>query len=741
MEPKNQRVESLLQALTSSSVQDSFEILDQILDFQGQVPTENLQDLYVQGLFGLFGKEPSDSEFLQINDRLRKTPAYADNEARVLEHAQHLTDSVRRSRSYSKALKLANQIHQIKGYGTSAPLQEQHATALFETTQIPGSSSFDSAELIKKIPSFSDSPKIQFACAKTYCNITSQSTSAKEIQQAVSEIKGLSQLNNSDEIRESLQRAERNLERFKEVQLESRPKRKKPIVLAAGAFLTAGLLSFSYFSGPQKVQTPAPSPTTASLLEKQASELESYIAQAYAAFDKKDYDEATTYGLMSLRLAQQLRHKRIRNESLDILASSYTRLNEPEQAQTYYKKIHKESLPDLAENHLKKAESLAKSDGGDELLYELKTSATMASQAEQKLDPNFLERGAKLGLDNKLWGPSARFLELQGKLAEAADIAEKAGELDLTKSILEKLVEADPGQKSKLTAFTLKSSAAILEEAQAAFQQKNFKLAEKKADTVLSQIKGVPEAGEQGAQAYTLLAKIAYSREIYPKAAEFAKQAHTSSPNQDRKTRLDNYRAKDAEIVTRDELDVDTFVFPPAVKDGKKYTYAYYLSSQTTSRGQGAEKLFQGPNDDIEVRGQTRGYSQNPVKPQGAYVSIRTYEGQSFSFRFDAGKDKSLTPGIYEGATGSNFKNPGFSFNLARSSGSSSRARFVVHQAEWKREVIKRKRYQGRGKYKTYNDYGDYELHRFAADFIAQGAYRRSKATTYGKIRYNSDYK
>ena len=755
MESKNQRVESLVQALKSSNIQDSFEILDQILEFQGQVATESLQDTYIDGLLGLLANNPSDSEFQEINDRLRKTPAYAEDQTRIQAHADAVVDSVRRSRSYPKALKLAGQISKIKGYGTSETLQQSHSEALFETTQIPGSLSFKSAELIKKIPSFSDSAAIQFSCAKTYCNITSQSSSAKEIKQAVEEIKKLTYLDSSPDIQESLERAERNLERFAEVQVKSAPKSKKPMAIAAGALLTIGLFSVPLWSGPTKTKAPAPTPTSASFLEKQNSELETYISQANEAFNKKDYDQATTLGLMSLRLAQQLRHTRIRNESLDILASSYTRLEDPEQAQTYYKKIHKESLPALAESHLRKAEAADKSSSKDELLYELTTSAKMAKQAEQKLDDSFVERGAKLSLEHDFWGPAAQFLEFQGKLSQAAELAEKAGDLAHAKSILEKLAKSQPEERKKLTAFTLRVSKTTLEKAENALGGKKPKLAEKLAGKVLEQTKGIPEAAEQEARANTVLAKVAYGREVYSKATLYAKAAHTASPNAERKTRLDNYRAKDAELVTRDELDVDTFVFPPGVQTGKKYTYAYYLTSKSRSPGQGDEELFQGPNDDVEVRGSGGGYSREAKKPQSVYASIRTYNGDSLSFNFDAGKDKSLVAGIYDGATGSNFKNPGFRFNGRKSTGSDTRSRFVVHQAEWKREVRKRRDYVGGGKYKTRKEYGSYKLHRFAADFIVEGKHRSrrmrrssgrsyrttSKKTTYGKIRFNSTYK
>ena len=134
------------------------------------------------------------------------------------------------------------------------------------------------------------------------------------------------------------------------------------------------------------------------------------------------------------------------------------------------------------------------------------------------------------------------------------------------------------------------------------------------------------------AEAYTILAKSAFLSDRYKEAIKHAQKAFDASPNEDRKQRLATYKYKDASVVTLDELDVDTFVFPPAQKTDKFYTYFYFLSSGY--QGKVTEELFQPPKDDIKAR---LAYG----KPeQGVRVRVESYTGRYYSVEFDGDRKK-----------------------------------------------------------------------------------------------------
>ena len=233
------------------------------------------------------------------------------------------------------------------------------------------------------------------------------------------------------------------------------------------------------------------------------------------------------------------------------------------------------------------------------------------------------------------------------------------------------------------------------------------------ANAALKTLEGVSGVNDEVARVHTVRAKTAFLTEHYGEAVALAKLAVTASPNDERLDRLSTYRSKDAAVVTRDELDIDTFVFPPAVKTGKFYTYAYYLGSVGDFVSGGGEELFQPPKDDLKT---SLTYGR---KERGVTVRLTSYEGRSYSFTFDAGGEKLLKPGLYVGATRApfNHNNPGLDFSGNGRGSNSSRGKFVVHEIVWG---------------------PDREVASFAADFITGN--QSGEKPAYGKVRYNSAY-
>jgi hypothetical protein len=429
---------------------------------------------------------------------------------------------------------------------------------------------------------------------------------------------------------------------------------------------------------------------------------------------KQDMDQATTFGLMSLRLAESLGKTEAKNDSLDLLASAYTRLDQPEQAQGYFEQISQSYLSKYADSHLQAAEKAFEAKQSKLVAFEATIAVQEISLLEGK-PSELLQRAATTCEKCQRPSEASQMRERLGEFAKAAELAEAAGEADRALALLKQLVAQDPKEKGRVSEFRLRSGTRTLEDAEAALTDQNLEVAEQSALSALSQLEGAANANDQKARCLTVLAKVAFQQERIPEAAAFATSAKAASPNPDRLARAKAYRLRDAELVTRDELDVETFVFPPAKKSNKFYTYAYYLGSQGNYVSAGKEELFAAPKDEIKAGLR---YSR---PEQGVGVRLTSYDGRSYYFDFDAGGDKILKPGLYEEATGSNYNNPGLTFGGDGRGGNTNKGKFIVHEIVWD---------------------GDTKIQRFAADFIADGGYSHDGAlnAVYGKVRYNSTF-
>lgn len=709
------QLERLKSALKSSGVEQAFEILDEMLSLQTQTDPGKLQDLYIDGLVGLLAKNPDPTALQEIDRRLRQTPGYWENPRKIEVHAQAILDAVSERPTLKAALATADSVAALKGYGASPTLQTTHANALFEVSLRPDSKGLEHAERIQQIPNFRDSQEIQFACARTCCNTTSRASNLKEIDRALRILESLPSLNESPALQESLERAQRNRTRF--VSLGAAPDRSPPwkTIVFAGCFLFFGGGGVFFATRPETaaplaIASPSPSASVTSPLEAEFSQ---FLKEGRKALTNQNYEEASIDATMALRRAKKLKSDEGISESLDLMASAALRNSEPEKAADCFAEVPPAYRSKLTESHLVKAEQAFKEQQPKTLLWEMSAVIDLFRLDAKTIPPVQLERAATLSERGELYSQASQIQEQMGALIDASRLAESAEEFDRALDLLQRHVEKHPDEAPRIADFQKRAGSKTLLAAEAAFLEKDLKQADTLANAALKTLEGVSGVNDEVARVHTVRAKTAFLTEHYGEAVALAKLAVTASPNDERLDRLSTYRSKDAAVVTRDELDIDTFVFPPAVKTGKFYTYAYYLGSVGDFVSGGGEELFQPPKDDLKT---SLTYGR---KERGVTVRLTSYEGRSYSFTFDAGGEKLLKPGLYVGATRApfNHNNPGLDFSGNGRGSNSSRGKFVVHEIVWG---------------------PDREVASFAADFITGN--QSGEKPAYGKVRYNSAY-
>lgn len=709
-------LEKLIADLDSRSAEAGLPILDEILALQGRGPTdEALRNAYVDGLLGLLDKAPEVGTLAEIDARLRQTPCYAANDATVLRHAQALVDLVSKRHSFSQAMATAAAVAAIKGYGSSLNLQKAHAQALMNAAQVPGAQPLHAVEAIAAIPSFRDSDEIQLSGARTLCNATASAASLKEIDRAVGMLEQLPLRKGNFALEQCLERAVRNRSRFLELRTEAK-KQPPPrtAMVAAGAFLAVALVSAPFVVHRSKAGASAIPQPVASGPSAPERDLAGYLAKAQKAMSSSDMDQATTYGLMSLRLAESLGKTGEKDDSLDVLAAAYTRLGQEQQAKGYLEQISQAALAGFAQSHLDIAREAFARQQAKVVGAEAGVAVHQIALLKTKPDNERLEAMAVTLQQCERPAEASLMWEKAGQLAKAAESAEQAEDPERALTLLKQLAQSNPAEKARLLDFRLRCGTDTTKKAETAFTEKNHDLARSLAQAGLSLLEPLPMAGEEKARCLTVLAKVAYGQERYPEAARLAVEAKSASPNPDRKARAQAYTSKDAELVTVDELDVDTFVFPPARRSEKFYTYACYFGAPGDFVSSGGEELFDSPRSEIVA-----GLSYS--KPdQGVTVRLRTYDGRYYSFSFDAGGDRELQPGTYDQATRTpfNYDNPGLDFSGNGRGCNTSRGKFVVHEV-----AIDSKR----------------QVTRFAADFISD-CEAPGRGAVFGKVRYNSNF-
>ncbi len=709
------QLERLMDALKRSDVEQGFELLDEVLSLQNQADPARLQNVYIEGLFSLLNKIPSATALQEIDRRLRQTPAYWEDPEKIARHASALVASVSDRPSYQEALATAESVAALKGYGASSVLQLAHANALFEVSLRPESKGLDPIERIQRIPSFRDSPEIQFACARSCCNVTSRASNLKEIDQALQILKFLPSLAESAPLQESLERATRNRSRFESLSAgPSKSRSWKVPALIGSLLILGGTAVFTAFQRNLEAPPAPPSPTArATAHSPLEAEFSKFLAEGRKALTEQNYDEAAVDATMALRRAKTLKSDEGVSNSLDLLGSTAIRRKEPEKAEHFFADVPLSFRSKLSERHLDTAEKAVEGQQSEILLWEMSAVLTLFKLHPESTPADQLRRAARLCEEGKLYSQASQIQEQMGEFIKASQLAESAGEFERALGLLRRHVNDFPKEASRITEFQKRAGIKSLLAAEAAFVEKSLDEAEALAETALLTLEGVSGVNEELARVQTVRAKTAYFQERYPDAVSLAKLAVTASSNGERLNRLKAYREKDAAVVTRDELVVDTFVFPPGVKTGRFYTYAYYLGSVGDFVSGGGEELFQPPKDDLKA---TLTYGR---KEKGVTVRLTSYEGRSYSFTFDAGGENLLKPGVYDGATRApfNHNNPGLDFSGNGRGSNTSRGRFIVHEIVWGH---------------------DREVSSFAADFIT-GSQQGDKPV-YGKVRYNSAY-
>jgi hypothetical protein len=714
---QRERVDQLLQALQSETVEAGLLKLEHLLSLQEKVEDHVLQEGYVRGLLSLLRPGLDAASMQEIERRLRLTPAYSEHPEVIERHAATLLDLLKRTPSFVEARALAERLPGLRGYGSSLTLQTWHALALFEASQKVSARGLELAEQIARIPSFADASEIQLACARTLCNVTAGASGEKEVGIALQRLEAIASRENDPALAECWQRALRNRTRFQELraQRQGQPAAASRVkllaaVAAASVVLAVPLVLHQRGAAPAPASA-SPTPSGPSAPER---DLAGYLEKTRTALGRKDYDKASIEGLVALRLAEQLDKAESKNESLDLLASAFSHLGHPEQAAPYLEQISSEVLLPLARRHLQAAR---KAQQGKEVVatrVEMDLFLQLLSRAKGPLDPALLGDAAAFSQGAGLPAEASKIRERLGELAQAAELAEQAGDLVRAEALLKTLVQTQPGEKPRLLEFRQRTARAELADGEAALTDNALDLAEQQATLALEQLKSLKGAAEEKARALTVLAKVAYLQERYPQALDFARRAQAAAPNADRQARLSSYRFRDSQLVTRDELDLDSFVFPQPVKSNKFYTYAYYLGTPGDFVSQGREELFQEPQARVEVRS-----LYGPRARRAVSCVAMTNDGRTFSFDIDAAGAGELKPGVYDSRNANDYTGniPTVRFYGDGRGGGGARARLVVHQASWTAEG---------------------SVASFAADFLVQTSYGRD--AVFGKVRYNSPF-
>ena len=708
---KTPELAKLMKSLAGGTAEGGLQTIEQILRLQGILPSDELQEAYV--LLLLIGRSPREQDMEEIERRLRSTPAYS--ESRVDEHAQLLTRAASSARGVAEGRAAASAIPRLKGYGSSLALQQAHAEALFEVSNLPQASPLELADQIAAIPSFRDAPEIQFAYARACCNATARDN-ARVADQAVSRLATLPGRAEHHELEECYQRAVRNRDRLNELRKTSTSKQAHHAGKAAAAVLLglalAGGTIAALRSGDDKNVQPAAAPTVVALSQPEA-DLKRYLQQATQALRKGDNDQAITVGLKARQLADTLHDSKSQSLAYDVIGTAYLATGDKGRAKAQWENILQADLPPVIEIHLQTADEALTAKDKKALSREFGSLSILLELLTNQPDHQLLERLAVVYEKGGAAGAAALARQRMGDFEKGARLAEAAGDWDLALQMWQALAKKDPAQKGQLSAFRSRAGERAVKGAESGLAANDPKSASQNAESALKLLEGVPRSGESRARALTVLAKLAYKEEAYGEAVALAKDAYTAAPNGDRRTRLDSYRYKDAEIVTRDELDVDTFVFPPAKKSSQYYTYCYWMGPEADYITGATEELFQAPKDEIS------GGMSYSSQEQGVSIRLTTYDARSYNFSFDAGRDKKLRPGVYDDATRFPFNmlNPGFDFSGNGRGCNQSNSRFVVHEISWT---------------------GDGQLASFAADFIS--ACDSRTRGSFGKVRYNSHY-
>lgn len=711
MKDERSILSALLDAIRHDSLSGGVEKLDQILALQGQFDADELQEAYVRGILLLVGRNPDPTLAGQLNDRLGKTPAYNQDEKLIQEHGRALARAAGLAAVYKQALQTAQSVQSLRGYGASQALQAAHAEALFQASEKPGADIFEVTRQLSEIPSFRDSVEIQFAAARALCNYTGRAANQRKLDKAIDALQKLPRLAEDASLQESLEKAKRNRERFLELKAEKSGRGAWKGILVGGGVL-AGLVAGAFFLFPsKKVEAKStPVPVAVESTSPKEAEFEKFLDKSDTAYQKGNYEDAFLYAGMSLKRANALNDVDGQARCYDLLASSALHRGDQGQLELL-DKIPQSYLPTLGRRHLEIAQKHDQDGQSAQLSNEISYLIHLSGRATKSaLDPT-LEQSYLICEKRELWKLGGLIQVRLGNLELAADLAEKSEDYELAEKLIRQMAEKTPEGKERLSQFLKKRAAGELVEADQALATKQFEEAESIAKSALQKLRETKGGKEQNAAAYTVLAKAAYLKGDYREAVAQARKAYHTAPNSDRKQRLASYKFKDASVVTLDELDVDTFVFPPAEKTDKFYTYFYYLCNAYQGP---QEELFQLPKDDITV---SSAYGR---PDRGVTIRVRSYTGKHFSADFDADRKRPLTPGLYKDATRFPFNNnnPGIDFSGNGTGHNTSRGKFQVHEIE----------FQGN------------KLSKLAVDFIFEGQSSVPRPV-FGKIRYNSHYR
>jgi len=651
--------------VAEASPETALSLADQMLGLQGKVNLEALQAAYGRVLLELVERAAGPELIVQIGERLARLPDFAYESL-----ATALAQRVASLSKFSTAAAICQRIPSVKGYGASLVSQQAHGQALFALSS--KASKVDEivplAVQVEGIPSFRDSPDLQFSYAKIVCNATAVAKSAQQAQTLANNLDGLPALASDPRLQEARQRAQRNQDRHR--QTESAPatqptRSMRPYVAAAAAILSVTLVAGALLRSPAPVVAATPRASGVFL---------HHMGLAKTALAGGDFNSASAYAKVSLEMTE---NETTRGQALDLLIEIFTRAGDFDKTLEYYAQLTSTELVKRTQDRLAAAQRALDA-------KKLEQAAGLASQAAGLLK---LGHGSTQPAERL----SARVLEAQGKLVAAAEILQRLGDSAASLRLLEqakaynKLVPLYESLGPKYHSQFMKTQRLLAAERVLESEKALLFKPEQGAAAARACLAGLQRVeGSQPLQArcHSVLAQAAFKQEHYKEATAAARQAVALQPSPKNKQRLALYRKKDAQTVSAEDLirsENFAFEFPPALKTDKAYTYLYYLYPGNDYDKEIKEGLFQPPRDEFKAQ---LTYSR---KDQGISFSVTTYESDNYSVTFSGGKLRSLAPGLFEEATRApfNVNNPGLDFSGRGFNYNALQGQFVVHELVW----------------------------------------------------------
>ncbi len=641
----------------------------------------------------------------KLADSIAAIPHYAKDETIQFERAQALARAAAHASAGQIAVKTAQSVATLSFYQDSERIREAHAEALHNAVVSTGKASVadELANEIAEIPGFAESEPMQKFCAQALASGCEAAQKSKaQVNAFRDRILELPLYPRSSALQLIHKGTDSYVEETEPEPVASAenkavelPKpeapRQKGIPKAVATALVALAVGFLFlFIGKEVYHQVTLNDRPEGPTSTKNEPFEDQLALAQKAFDSKEYELAEGYARTAVDLARAGEKETLLPRAYLLLARIEAAGEDWDKLAALTDKLSKEQMSELA-NEFMAGELDPKSARAIEILA-------------QKLD-NKEELLAKVVEVYQESHPleAARILEANGDLERAFKLTKKAGDVERQLELLKKLVEKDPKYKSELTAVVTENARGLVAQAEKAFAEDQAKDAESLAKSTLSVLEGVDSAKSIQSRARTVLAKLAYLDGDYREAVNQAQEAHRLAPSADTQQRLKDYKATDAQTITREELDAAKFKFVQPQKGDVTQTFLYYITSKGCPAGRGVERQFLPDQVDVKARPQHIEFLGK--LPTGRVIATLTFD---ISYT-----NKKFAPGLLESVKG---QSP-----IALDIGSKKCHRVgqvQIHEVEWR------------------ND----KLASFSADFFI-ACDSTPDRPTYGKIRYRSKIK